>query len=403
MKRALTLCLALAFAVLSAVPGICAEAADTPRLVAHYEFADGAVGEDSAGSGSLKAVGTDGASEAVPKLVEGPNGMRAVEFDQTYALVTDKQDVTDTLTEFTVSFLIKANEAGEMRNNVFSTGLGNGNHPDHSGINMLLNPTKGYPEIRLYGGSAPNNGEKWGTDQFKNDDGEAGAANWKNRENPYVYDTSKWYRVVLTVKLADGSASGFQSCYIEAMDAVQSKADFRENDNYYVAALPNNLTSIQNEKYPLSIGGTYNYWVSGSNPETFYNEAGKFYGMFIGQLADFRIYDKALTDDQIVELFVSNQLEGEQAAETDPPADTPEETDPVTERTESDPPAQGTEDRPTEPSGTTAGEEEGLSPGAIAGIAAAVVVVAAIGVAAAVLASRKRPKGDGTPPNSGEI
>lgn len=408
MKKRLLICTVLTLAaVVIASPYALAEG-DSPKLIAHYQFAEEAVGKDSAGGNDLKAVGTDGTTEMTPKLVEGPNGLKAVEFDQSYALITDKNDVTDDRTEFTISFLIKANGEGNMRNNVFSTGLGNGNHPDHSGMNMLLNPTKGYPEVRLYGGSAPNNnGEKWGQDQFKNDDGEAGAANWKNRENPYTYDSSKWYRVVLTVQLADGSHTGTQTCYIEAMDAISSKADFRENDNYYAATLPNNLTSLKNEKYPLSIGGTYNYWVSGSNPNSFYNEAGKFYGMYIGQLADFRIYDKALTEDQIVELYKNNQLEGEDTpAPSDPPAETTAavsaDTTAKTENKTTAPAQTGkvtTSDTPvSEP------QEEGPSAGMIAGIViAAVVVLGASGAAIYLLLIRKKNggKGEGTPPDSG--
>lgn len=86
--------------------------------------------------------------------------------------------------------------------------------------------------------------------QFKNDDREIGKTNWKNVVKPTATD---WYRVVVTVKLSDGTkgeqktnannekyteGTGVQTCYIEKIDAVSSKADLVANKNYYSYNLP---------------------------------------------------------------------------------------------------------------------------------------------------------------------
>ena len=49
-------------------------------------FKEGAVGKDSVGSGDMKVLKQDGKSEATAKVVEGPNGMSALEFNRDYAL-----------------------------------------------------------------------------------------------------------------------------------------------------------------------------------------------------------------------------------------------------------------------------------------------------------------------------
>lgn len=282
-----------------------------PNLVAHYTFADeNNVGKDSAGTADMKVYGKDAVTEAEAKVVEGPvSGMKALQFDQTYALATAKSDVTDTLKEFTVTFLVAADENDVLKYNMFSTGLGNINDPKHSGINVLmdLNGKNYWPEVRLYGGEqgpTANDGAKWATDQFKNDDGAVGKANWADREKK-AYVKNEWYRLVITVKLSDGTNKGLQSCYIEKVGAVDEKADFVDHKNYYESELPVNLSSVKNDNYGISLGACY-AWTG--NQSAFYAENGKNYGMFQGLMADVRIYDKALTQDQIVELYQNNQL-----------------------------------------------------------------------------------------------
>lgn len=91
MKKIISACAALALvAMLAAVPCVSA-AEDAPKLIAHYEFKNGSVGKDSAGSGDMKVVKPDAQSAADAKVVEGPKGMSALEFDASYALITDKR------------------------------------------------------------------------------------------------------------------------------------------------------------------------------------------------------------------------------------------------------------------------------------------------------------------------
>ena len=114
VKKIISACAALALvAMLAAVPCVSA-AEDAPKLIAHYEFKNGSVGKDSAGSGDMKVVKPDAQSAADAKVVEGPKGMSALEFDASYALITDKKDVLDPLKEYTVTFLLSPNEAGNL-------------------------------------------------------------------------------------------------------------------------------------------------------------------------------------------------------------------------------------------------------------------------------------------------
>lgn len=80
-----------------------------------------------------------------------------------------------------------------------------------------------------------------------------------------------------------------------------------ESQNYYEVTLPYNLTSVKNENYGLLIGAAYK--INTDTPTIDTNT--KNYGMFIGKMADFRIYDKALNQDQIVELYTTNDLVNE--------------------------------------------------------------------------------------------
>ena len=48
--------------------------------------------------------------------------MKALEFDQTYSLMSDADDVLDDMKEFTITYLVSANDAEVLRSNVFSTG-----------------------------------------------------------------------------------------------------------------------------------------------------------------------------------------------------------------------------------------------------------------------------------------
>lgn len=152
MKKIISACAALALvAMLAAVPCVSA-AEDAPKLIAHYEFKNGSVGKDSAGSGDMKVVKPDAQSAADAKVVEGPKGMSALEFDASYALITDKKDVLDPLKEYTVTFLLSPNEAGNLLYTAFSTGQTNWNAPINKGSIILFNKEAGNPEVRVYGG-----------------------------------------------------------------------------------------------------------------------------------------------------------------------------------------------------------------------------------------------------------
>ncbi|HIZ20111.1 MAG TPA: LamG domain-containing protein [Firmicutes bacterium] len=327
--------------------GATAAMAETPapNLVAHYTFADASnVGKDSAGSDDMTVVSASLQEDAgLAKVVDGPDGMKALEFDQSYALRTDADDVLDGLKEFTITYLVAANDAGELKYNMFSTGLGNGNNIQNSGINALMDFAKdesvrtGSPDVRLYG--SENVGEKWTADQRKNDDGKNGRSFWIDRIGgdidapvPTSYAAGEWYRIVITVKLSDGTktseeqqlwpngnqgdafypGTGTQSVYIEKMDGIQAKSDLVESQNFYETVLPYDLTSIKNEKYGLTLGAAYDV-----GKDAFNTSAGANYSMFIGKMADFRIYDKALTQDQIVSLFQNNELTDTSGQEDD--------------------------------------------------------------------------------------
>lgn len=313
-----------------------AETPDAPQLVAHYTFSDASnVGKDSVGSDDMTVVNANRETAAdLAKIVDGPNGMKALEFDQSYALVAGNDDVLDDMKEFTITYLVAANDAGELKYNMFSTGLGNGNNVQNSGINALMdfakdeNARTGCPDFRLYG--SENVGDKWTADQRKNDDGKNGRSFWSERiggnvDTPVAstYQAGEWYRIVITVKLSDGTktseekqlwpngnegdafypGTGVQSMYIEKVGGINAKSDLEESQNFYTTVLPYDLTSIKNENYGLTLGASYNI-----GKDTFNTSAGANYSMFIGKMADFRIYDKALDQDQIVDLFKNNEL-----------------------------------------------------------------------------------------------
>ena len=150
-----------------------------PKLVAHYTFADETnVGKDSAGTQDLIVQGATVGSAGTAKQVEGPANMKALEFDQTYSLMSDADDVLDDMKEFTITYLVSANDAEVLRSNVFSTGAANGNSFKNSGLNHLIDKTNGIPDFRLFGGnqedSAQADGSKWDANQRKNDDGKNG-------------------------------------------------------------------------------------------------------------------------------------------------------------------------------------------------------------------------------------
>ena len=309
-----------------------------PKLVAHYTFADETnVGKDSAGTQDLIVQGATVGSAGTAKQVEGPANMKALEFDQTYSLMSDADDVLDDMKEFTITYLVSANDAEVLRSNVFSTGAANGNSFKNSGLNHLIDKTNGIPDFRLFGGnqedSAQADGSKWDANQRKNDDGKNGKNFWAQRiaydadsdtvGAPCTYEANDWYRVVITVKLSDGTktseetvlwpnksagdafypGTGVQSVYMEKMNAVTGKASLVESKNYYEVTLPYNLTSVKNEHLGLLIGAAYK--VNSDTPviDTNVNN----YAPFIGKLADFRIYDKALNQDQIVELYTTDR------------------------------------------------------------------------------------------------
>lgn len=157
-----------------------------PKLVAHYTFADETnVGKDSAGTQDLIVQGATVGSAGTAKQVEGPANMKALEFDQTYSLMSDADDVLDDMKEFTITYLVSANDAEVLRSNVFSTGAANGNSFKNSGLNHLIDKTNGIPDFRLFGGnqedSAQADGSKWDANQRKNDDGKNGKNFWAQR------------------------------------------------------------------------------------------------------------------------------------------------------------------------------------------------------------------------------
>lgn len=320
-----------------------------PNLVAHYTFADANnVGKDAVGTQDLTVQGKTVGSAGTAKQVEGPiNGMKALEFDQTYSLMSDADDVLDDLKEFTITYLVSANDAKVLRSNVFSTGAANGNNFKNAGLNHLIDMTNGTPDFRLFGGNSADSAQagdsKWDANQRKNDDGKNGKNFWANRiaynaetdtvGKPCEYAANEWYRVVITVKLSDGTktseetvlwpnksqgdayypGTGVQSVYMEKMNAVTSKSSLVESQNYYEVTLPHNLTSVKNENLGLLIGAAYK--LNSDTPVIDTNA--KNYAMFIGKMADFRIYDKALTQDQIVELYTTNDLDDGSGSSTE--------------------------------------------------------------------------------------
>lgn len=330
MKKQLIPCALLSVSLmLGAGTAALAQTPAGPNLVAHYTFADANnPGKDAAGSQSLSVIGKTVGSTGTAKQVEGPAGKKALEFDQSYALISDAADVLDDLKEFTVTYLVAANGDGVLRSNVFSTGAANGNHFKNAGLNHLIDMNTGVPDFRLMGGdqtaSAQANDSKWDVNQRKNDDGANGKTFWQQRlgdEGKYTYNSTDWYRVVITVKLSDGTksgdetiawpnkeayspGSGVQSVYMEKMDAVTGKSSLVESRNYYEVTLPYNLTSVKNEAYGLLIGAAYKLNTDAPVIDTNV----KNYAPFIGRMADFRIYDKALNQDQIVELYKTNDL-----------------------------------------------------------------------------------------------
>ncbi len=423
MKKVISACAALALtAMLAAVPSVSAADA-APKLIAHYEFKDGSVGKDSAGSGDMKVVKEDGQTATDAKVVSGPKGMSALEFDASYALITDKKDVLDPLKEYTVSFLVSPSDAGNLLYSAFSTGQTNWNAPINKGAIILFNKEAGNPEVRVYGGTpTAADGTKFAEDQFKNDDGAKGLEKFAERgtkAEPYKYEKGVWYRVVLTVKLADGVKGGTQELYIEKMDAVTSKASLVKSKNYYSDTIPAGLTDLNNTQRPISLGACYN-WESGKPADQFTVDTNtelnkrKNFSMFLGKMADVRFYDKALTQDQVVELFKNNKIAGEEGS-SEPPATTTAANNDTTAANNDTTTAAGN-DTTTTAGGTTTtaskapttaantsdpADEDGSNTGLIVGIViAAIVVLAGAGAAVYFLVIRKKAApADGTTPD----
>ena len=338
-KAILGVALTLALLFCSVMPAVASSENSDPQLLTHYTFADANnIGKDSAGSQDLTVIGTTIGSTGTAKQVDGPNGLKALEFDKSYALISDAADVTDSLTEFTITYLVSANDAGELKSNVFSTGAGNGNHLKNSGINHLIDGRfaadgPGLPDFRLFGGNSEDSaqlaGNKWDVNQRKNDDGKNAKTFWKDRigydtaantfTDACTYAANEWYRVVITVKLSDGTklseeqvswpagephynGTGVQSMYMEKIGAIDDASDLVEATNYYSISLPYNLTSVRNDDYGLLIGAAYG--VNKTSPTIDTNVRN--YSMLIGKIADFRIYDKAMTQDQVVNLYKSD-------------------------------------------------------------------------------------------------
>ena len=132
--------------------------------------------------------------------------------------------------------------------------------------------------------------------------------------------------MVLTIQVADGRTNGKQELYIDKMDAVTSKASLVRSKNYYSDSLPAGLTDLNNSQRPISLGACYN-WESGKDQNQFTVDNNeklaerKNFSMFMGKMADVRFYDKALTQDQIVELFKNNKIAGEEGS-SEPPVTT---------------------------------------------------------------------------------
>lgn len=426
MKKIISACAALALvAMMAAVPCVSA-AEDAPKLIAHYEFKNGSVGKDSAGSGDMQVVKSDAQTAADAKVVEGPNGMSALEFDASYALITDKKDVLDPLKEYTVTFLVSPNEAGNLLYAAFSTGQTNWNAPINKGTILLFNKEAGNPEVRVYGGTpTAADGTKFAEDQFKNDDGATGLERFADRgtkAEPYKYEAGVWYRVVLTIQVADGRTAGKQELYIDKMDAVTSKASLVMKKNCYSADLPAGLTDLNNASRPISLGACYN-WESSKDPNQFTvdentNLTGrKNFSMFMGKMADVRFYDKALTQDQVVELFKNNKIAGEEGGGDTPATTTAANND--TTAANNDTTTAANNDTTTAGNGTTAAtttapktttkapnasnpadDGDGSNTGLIIGIViAAIVVLAGAGAAVYFLVIKKK-NGD-VPPTDG--
>ena len=447
MKIRAILCVTLILGLLlcSATPAVAAN--DGPSLVAHYTFADASnVGKDYAGSTDLKVIGVTLNMPGTAKQVDGPDGMKALEFNQTYALLSDVNDVTDNLKEFTITYLASTNDKGKLHSNVFTTGAGNGNSFYSSGLNHLIDgcfdPTwgTGVPDFRLMGGDQNVSGQaedsKWDTNQRKNDDGRNAHNRWaglidyddetQTIGNPYTYETGEWYRVVITVKLSDGTktsnstvmwpnqnageafypGTGSQSMYMAKMDDIASAADLVDGTNYYTTVLPYNLTSIKNEGRGLMIGAAYKV---GAALEMDSNQRN--YAMLVGKIADFRIYDKALTEEQVVNLYKTGAPVDEskettttqkQDGETTTTAPQDGETTTTVNGETTTTAPQGGETTTTAPQGgndttttteadaaTDPADEGGFPVGAIIAIAAVVVIGAAAAVYFLVIRKKK--------------
>ena len=170
------------------------------------------------------------------------------------------------------------------------------------------------------------------------------------------------------------------------MDAVTSKASLVRSKNYYSESLPAGLTDLNNPQRPISLGACYN-WESNKDQNQFTVDENtklrerKNFSMFMGKMADVRFYDKALTQDQIVELFKNNKIAGEEGSSEPPVTTTAANNDATTAA------------KTTAAANTSnpADDGENSNIGLIIGIViAAIVVLAGAGVAVYFLVIKKK-------------
>lgn len=257
------------------------------RPVARYDFNDAEnLGKDSVGNHDLKIYGLNQLEDkTLAKQASGPwNDAKALDFDGSYYLSGD--NFTKNMTEMTVTFWTKQRTNGDLRGVVASTGCVNS---ETSGIRIGHSTGTKHNIFFGYAGvDADNNKlEVWGGDRGDFMQGEV------------------WTRYALVFKAAKAGDAGSCELYIIKngkyipgdVDSVFGAVHY---ESYQSKAWDPKLNAEKivdfgNATADLVLGAAL-----GTNGELL-TEGTR--AMFNGRIADVRIYDRALSDVEAIELF----------------------------------------------------------------------------------------------------
>lgn len=275
--------------------------------VARYDFSDAAnLGKDIIGNHDLKIYGLDQKeNSSLAKQTSGPwKDAKALDFDGNYYLAGS--NFTKDMKQMTVTFWSKERSNGELQGVVVGTGCINA---ETAGVRI---GHSGGTNHNVFFGYAGTDAEKnmlevWGGDRGDFSQGQV------------------WTRYIMVFQAAEGSNVGNCELYIikngdYTPGDIDSLFGVLHYENYQSPAWDPNLNAEKiaefgNVTADFVLGaalGTDKTLLTGNYLET-----------LVGQIADVRVYDWALSQDQAMELIATDTMEDLNAGPEDNPGDEP--------------------------------------------------------------------------------